>query len=43
MPVAAGVVGDLRMLTGLAQQYMTAERRTAAAFDRRHDLELAET
>ena len=41
MPVTAGVVGDLRMLTGLALQHMTAQRRAAALFDRRHDLELA--
>jgi hypothetical protein len=31
------------MLTGLAVQHMAAEFRTAAAFDGRHDLELAET
>ena len=43
MPVTAGVVGDLDVLTGLALQHMTAQRRTAAAFDGRHDLELAET
>ena len=40
--VAAGVVGDLSMLTGRALQNMAAERRAAAAFDGRHDLELAE-
>ncbi len=42
MAVTAGVVGDLRMLTGRALQHVTAQRRTAALFDGRHDLELAE-
>jgi hypothetical protein len=42
MPVSAGVVGDLDMVAGLALQHMTAQRLTAAAFDGRHDLELAE-
>ena len=42
MPVTAGVVGDLGMLAGLTLQHMTAECRTAALLDGRHDLELAE-
>ena len=42
MPVATGVVGDLGVVTGRALQHMTAQRRAAAAFDGRHDLELAE-
>src|SRR5687767_10000704 len=33
MPVAAGVVGDLGMLTSLAAQYMPAQRRAAALLD----------
>ena len=31
------------MITGRALQYMAAQRRAAAAFDGRHDLELTET
>src|SRR5713226_455973 len=44
MPVAAGVVGDLGMaaLVVLTARDMAAERRRAAALDRRHHLELAE-
>src|SRR5215471_8815014 len=44
MPVAAGVVGDLRIgaLLVLAARDMTAERCRAAVLDRRHHLELAE-
>ena len=42
MAVTAGVIGDLRLLTGRALQHVTAQRRTAALFDGRHDLELAE-
>ena len=42
MAVAAGVVGDLRVFAGLTLQQVTAERRAAALFDGRHDLELAE-
>ena len=43
MPVATGVVGDLGVIAGRALQHMATQRRAAAAFDRRHDLELAET
>ena len=43
MPVPTRVVGDLGVVAGLALQHMTAEFCTAAAFDSRHDLELAET
>ena len=42
MPVAAGVVGDLDLRTGVAAQYMTPQRRAAALFDGRHHLELTE-
>src|SRR5215471_13710758 len=44
MPVAAGVVGDLRIgaLLVLAARDMTAERCRAAVLDRRHHLEWAE-
>src|SRR5262245_23008813 len=44
MPVAAGVVGDLRIgaVLVLAARDMTAERCRAAVLDRRHHLELAE-
>jgi hypothetical protein len=42
MPVTAGVVGDLLMLTGRTTQGMTAERRSAAGLDGRHHLELVE-
>ena len=31
------------MVAGLALQHMAAQRRTAAAFDSRHDFKLAET
>jgi len=30
------------MVAGVTLQHMTAQRRAAAAFDSRHDLELAE-
>src|ERR1700748_121485 len=42
MPVAAGVVGDLRMATRrvLAARDMPAERRRATALDRIHHLQL---
>src|ERR1700688_1572708 len=33
MPVAAGVVGDRDLITGVATQYMSPQRRTAALFD----------
>ena len=42
VPVAAGVVGDGRMGAVLAARDMAAERRRAAALDRRHHLQLAE-
>ena len=42
MPVAAGVVGDRRVGAVLAARDMAAERRRAAALDRRHHLQLAE-
>ena len=42
MPVAAGVVGDVRVRALLAARDMSAERRRAAALDRRHHLQLAE-
>ena len=38
----AGVVGDAQVRAGLTAFDMTAQRRRSAAFDRRHDLELAE-
>ena len=42
MPVAATVIGDLRVRTVLAAQNMPAESHRAAALDRRHHLQLAE-
>src|SRR5438552_8846086 len=44
MPVAAGVVGDLRIgaLLVLATRDMTTERCRAAVLDRRHHLDLLE-
>ena len=42
MPVAAGVVGDAGVRAVLAARDMAAERRRAAALDRRHHLQLAE-
>src|SRR5512132_1044051 len=42
MPVAATVVGDLRVLAPLAGGDVTAERRSTAALDRAHHLQLAE-
>ena len=42
MPVAAGVVRDAQVGALLAAFDMAAQRRRSAAFDRRHDLELAE-
>ena len=42
MPVAAGVVGDLVMLTGWAVQHMPAQCRGAALFDGGHDLQLTQ-
>ena len=42
VPVAAGVVRDAQVRAVFAAFDMTAQRRRSAAFDRRHDLELAE-
>ena len=42
MPVATGVVGDLRLGARRAAQRVAAERDAAALFDGRHDLQLAE-
>jgi len=42
MPVAAGVVGDRDLLTGMATQYMSSQRRAAALFDGGHYLELTD-
>jgi hypothetical protein len=43
VPVTAGVVGDLRLCATRAAQRVATELGTAAVFDGRHDLELAET
>ncbi|ANY84413.1 hypothetical protein BB934_40110 (plasmid) [Microvirga ossetica] len=42
VPVAAGIVGNLRTGTALAALHMPAERGRAAGLDRAHHLELAE-
>lgn len=42
VPVAAGVVGDLVGTAALAAQHVSSQRRAAALFDGRHDLELAQ-
>jgi hypothetical protein len=42
VPVAAGVVADLLVTAGIAAQCMSSQRRGAALFDGRHDLELTE-
>jgi hypothetical protein len=42
MPVASGVVGDLVPAAALAAQQVSTQRRTAALFDGRHHLELAQ-
>jgi len=42
VPVAAGVVGDLNLLAGLATQDMSTEQRATALLDSRHHLELAQ-
>ena len=42
VPVAARVVRDAQVRAVFAAFDMTAQRRGSAAFDRRHDLELAE-
>ena len=42
VPVAAGVVGDLDLLAGLAAQDMSTQRRAAALLDGRHHLELTQ-
>src|ERR1700723_4563202 len=43
MPVTAAVIGDLRVQAALAAHDRAAESRRAAALDRRHHLQLAET
>src|SRR5712675_1035050 len=43
MPVTAAVIGDLRVQAVLAAHDMAAESHRAAALDRRHHLQLAET
>ncbi len=42
VPVAARLVADLDLRAGLAAQHMPAQRRSAALFDGRHDLQLPE-
>ena len=42
MPIAAGVIGDVRVRALLAARDMPAESRRAAGLDGRHHLELAE-
>jgi hypothetical protein len=42
MPVAAGVIGNLDLLAGVAAQHMAAQRRGAALFNGRHDLALTQ-
>jgi hypothetical protein len=42
MPVAARVVGDLVRAAPLAAQDVSTQRRAAALFDGRHDLELTQ-
>jgi len=42
VPVAAAVVGDLRLLAGCAAQDVSEQRRAAALFDGRHHLQLPE-
>jgi hypothetical protein len=42
VPVAARVVRDAQVRAVFTAFDMTAQRRRSAAFDRRHDLELAE-
>ena len=42
MPVAARVVGDLVLSAAFAAQHMAPQRRAAALFNGRHDLELAQ-
>ena len=43
MPVTAGVISDLPVITGWTNQYVPTQRRTAATLDGRHHLELTET
>src|SRR6266849_429952 len=43
MPITAAVIGDLRVRAVLAAHDMAAESCRAAALDRRHHLQLAET
>jgi hypothetical protein len=42
MPVTAGIIGNIVMPAGTAMQHMPAQFGTAAAFDGRHHLKLAE-
>ena len=41
-PHKAGVVGDLELCAAGTAQHMSTQRRTAALFNRRHDLQLPE-
>ena len=43
MPVAAGVVADFQVAAGITAQHVSSQRRGAALFDGRHDLELGKT
>src|SRR5678815_2704074 len=42
-PHKARVIGDLVVPAGFATQHVATQRRAAALFDGRHDLELAQT
>ena len=42
MSVTTGVVRDLNMVAAVAAQHMSSQRRAAALFDGRHDLELTD-
>ena len=42
MSIAAGVVADLLMATGIATQHVSVQRRGTALLDSRHALELTE-
>ncbi|REE23573.1 hypothetical protein B0G71_6844 [Paraburkholderia sp. BL27I4N3] len=43
MAVTAGVVGNLDLFATGTPQHMSTQRRAAALFDRRHDLQLSQT
>ena len=43
MAVTAGVVGNLDLFAAGTAQHVTTQRRAAALFDRRHDLQLSQT